>query len=630
MCGIAGIWDSEQQPSEDLIRQMTDSIAHRGPDGDGYYVKGAVALGHRRLAIIDLSDAGQQPMTNAGGDVVITYNGEIYNYRELRAELERLGYAFRSHSDTEVIIHGYEAWGEACVERLNGMFAFVIYDRRNESLFLVRDRLGVKPLYYYLDGGKLVFASELKAILAHPRVSRELDHEALGDFFSLNYVPPPRTPFKKIRQLEPGHLGILKNGELTTRQYWDVHFEKVNGHSARENQIIEELLHLVEHSVRQRLVADVPVGAFLSGGLDSSTVVHFMRQFATGPLKTFSVRFAEKSYDEGEYAWEMARLLETEHHEIFCEARDLSNLLKKSVWHADNLTADVSNVPILLVSQLASEHVKVVLSGDGGDEVFAGYPTYQADRLAGYYKRVPGWLRQGVVQPFVRALPASSAKLSLDYKARKFVEGAALSPARAHYTWRTIFSSDEKQNLLTREFAAAINGRSPAETWEELFAATGNISDMEKGFYSDYKTFLSGSILPKVDTMSMANSLEAREPLLDYQLVEYMARVPTALKMKGLTTKHLFKKAMSTVLPKRVVYRKKAGFHTPIAAWFRGELRSLVSEILSPENVRSSGLLNPDFVEQLKREHFEGRANHSYKIWGLMNFVVWMEHYAGS
>jgi asparagine synthase (glutamine-hydrolysing) len=628
MCGIAGIWDRDQHPSEDLIRRMTDCIAHRGPDGDGYYVEGPVAFGHRRLAIIDLSDAGRQPMTNETGEVVITYNGEIYNYRELRVELEQLGYAFRSHSDTEVIIHGYEAWGEACVERLNGMFAFVIYDRRDESLFLVRDRLGVKPLYYYLDGGKLVFASELKAILAHPRVSRELDHESLGDFFSLNYIPPPRTPFRKIRQLAPGHLGVLKNGELTTRQYWDVHFEKVNGNSAGENQIVEELLRLVENSVRQRLVADVPVGAFLSGGLDSSTVVHFMRKFATGPLKTFSVRFAEKSYDEGEYAWEMARLLETEHHEIFCEAKDLANLLKKSVWHADNLTADVSNIPILLVSQLAREHVKVVLSGDGGDEVFAGYPTYQADRLAAYYKRVPGWIRRGFVQPVVRALPASSAKLSLDYKARKFVEGAALSPARAHYTWRTIFSSDEKQSLLTRDFAAAINGRSPAETWEELFAFAEHISDMEKGFYSDYKTFLSGSILPKVDTMSMANSLEAREPLLDYQLVEYMARVPTSLKMKGLTTKHLFKKAMSSILPKRVVYRKKAGFHTPIATWFRGELRSLVSEILSPENVRSGGLLNPDYVERLKQEHFEGRANHSYKLWGLMNFVVWMEHYA--
>lgn len=607
---------------------MTGCLAHRGPDGDGYYLEGPVAFGHRRLSIIDLSAAGRQPMANDSGDVVITYNGEIYNYRELRAELEDLGYQFQSHTDTEVILRGYEAWGEACVERLNGMFAFVIYDRKNELLFLVRDRLGVKPLYYYLDEGKLIFASELKAILADGSVSREFDYESLGDFFSLNYIPPPRTPFQKIRQILPGHFGIWQNSSLKCRQYWDVNFDKVNANSSSENEIIPQLLELVKNSVSLRLVADVPVGAFLSGGLDSSTVVHFMRQFATGPLKTFSVRFAEKSYDEGDYAWEMARLLETEHHEIFCQARDLSNLLKKSVWHADNLTADVSNIPILLVSQLASEHVKVVLSGDGGDEVFAGYPTYQADRLAGYYKRVPGWLRNRVVEPAVRALPASSAKLSLDYKARKFVEGAGLSPARAHYTWRTIFTSDEKQDLLSRDFAAAINGRSPAETWEDLFASAKNISDMEKGFYSDYKTFLSGSILPKVDTMSMANSLEAREPLLDYQLVEYMAHVPTSLKMKGLTTKYLFKKAMSTILPERVVYRKKAGFHTPIASWFRGELRPLVDEILSPENILSRGMLNSAFVERLKREHFEGKANHSYKLWGLMNFGVWMDHYA--
>jgi asparagine synthase (glutamine-hydrolysing) len=628
MCGIAGVWDlNGEEVSVGVLKRMTDCISHRGPDGEGHYAEGPVGLGHRRLAIIDLSTAGHQPMANERGDLVITYNGEIYNFQELRVELEALGYRFQSRTDTEVVIHAYDQWGESCVNRFNGMFAFAIFDRKNQRLFLARDRLGVKPLYYYADARKLVFASEIKSILEYPGVPRDLDNEALADFFSLNYIPPPGTPFKHIRQIDPGHFGVWQGGQLTTRQYWDIHFENGNGGSLSEAQLIPELLEKVKESVRKRLVADVPIGAFLSGGLDSSTVVHFMRQFATGTLKTFSVRFSEKSYDEGEYAWEMARHLETEHHEIFCGPADMAALLLKSSWHADSLTADISNIPILLVSRLAQEHVKVVLSGDGGDEVFAGYPTYQADHLARYYKRLPGWIRRGLVQPLVHALPTSGAKLSFDYKARKFVEGAALSPARAHYTWRTIFTSEEKHSLLTNEFAAAIKEHLPEVTWEQLFATYPNMSDMDKGFYSDYKTFLSGSILPKVDSMSMAVSLEAREPLLDFELVEMMARVPASMKMKGLTTKYLFKKTMSTVLPKSVVYRKKAGFHTPIATWFRNDLRSLVAEILSNENVSQTRMLNPSYVERLKTEHFDGRANHSYKLWGLMNFVVWFNHY---
>jgi asparagine synthase (glutamine-hydrolysing) len=628
MCGIVGFCDLGQPASPGLLKRMTDLLTHRGPDGEGYFTDGPVGLGHRRLAIIDLSAAGYQPMANESGDVVIIYNGEIYNFQRVRTELEALGYRFRSRTDTEVVLHAYEEWGEHSLDHFNGMFAFAILDRKDGSLFLARDRLGVKPLYYYADKTKLVFASELKSILLYPGVSRELDSESLSNYFSLNYVPPPGTPFQSISQVEPGHFIVWKDGQLKSKKYWDVHFENGNGHSLREEQVIPELLESVKESVRKRLVSDVPVGAFLSGGLDSSTVVHFMRQFATGPLKTFSVRFSDKSYDEGAYAWEMARLLETEHHEIFCDAKDMAELLLKSVWHADSLTADISNIPILMVSRLASEQVKVVLSGDGGDEVFAGYPTYQADYLAAYYRRLPGWLRNRVVRPLVHALPTSGAKLSFDYKAKKFIEGAPLPPAQAHYTWRTIFSSDEKDLLLTKEFAAAIKEPLPEETWERLFAAYPDISDMDKGFYADYKTFLSGSILPKVDTMSMANSLEAREPLLDYELVELMARVPASLKMKGLTTKHLFKKAMSTVLPKQIVYRKKAGFHTPIASWFRQDLRPLVKEILSEEKLRSTRMLNAGYVERLKTEHFAGQANHSYKLWGLMNFIVWFDHYA--
>ena len=627
MCGISGVAVTTGSIDAGAARRMADVLSHRGPDDDGIYLDSHAALGHRRLSIIDLSADAHQPMSNEDGTLWLIYNGEIYNYAEIADDLRSRGHTFRSRTDSEVIIHGFEEWGDECLQKLNGMFAFALWDKTAQRLVLGRDRLGVKPLYYYADASKIVFGSELKAILSYPGVTRDLDHAALDDYFSLNYVVPPKTPFRDIKQVEPGHLLNWEKGKYTQKKYWDVRFQPANGHAPKERDLVPEVFELLKECVRKRLVADVPVGAFLSGGLDSSAVVYFMRQFATGPLKTFSVRFADKSYDEGTYALEVAKLLGTDHHEVFCTAEDMASLIEKSVYHADNLTADISNVPMYMVSRLARQHVTVVLSGDGGDEVFGGYPIYQADRLASYYRRVPAWLRNGMVQPLVHALPASSNKLSLDYKARKFVEGAALSPARAHYTWRTIFTPDEKLNLYSRDFAVATEGHLPHETWSQLFAANPDISDMEKGFYSDYKTFLSGSILPKIDTMSMASSLEAREPLLDYELVEYMARVPLEFKLKGLTTKYLFKKAMSSVLPERIVYRKKAGFHTPLAGWFRKELRSLVEDVLSKEKVTATQVLDSNYVERLKQEHHSGQANHSYKIWGLMNFMIWCNHF---
>ena len=627
MCGINGVVLTRGQVDSKGLKRMRDALTHRGPDDAGLYLNGSVGLGHRRLAIIDLSADGAQPMRNEDGTLWLVYNGEIYDYAILREELKQRGHVFRSGTDSEVIIHAFEEWREGCLHRFNGMFAFALWDEKDQRLFVARDRLGVKPLFYYQDTEKLVFGSELKAILQYPGVATDADDEALSDYFSLNYIPPPRTPFRNIRSLPPGHYLSWEGGQSKERKYWDVHFERQNGHPKKEENSPEELLEHIGNAVRKRLVADVPLGAFLSGGLDSSAVVYFMRRFIQQPLKTFSVRFEDPSYDEGPYAREMAQFLHTDHYEVFCKPNDLTTLLEETVRHADNLTADLSNVPLYLVSRLAVEHVKVVLSGDGGDEAFVGYPIYQADKWADHYRHLPAWLHRFVVRPMVHALPASTAKMSLEYKARKFVEGARLPPAQAHFSWRSIFTEEEKSALFTNDFAASVRSHQSADIWGDLFSECSDVSYMEKGLYSDYKTFLAGSILPKVDTMSMANSLEARTPFLDYELVEFMAKVPTALKMRGFKTKYLFKQAMGSVLPKHIVHRKKAGFHTPLSGWFRRELRGWVDEVLSAENVSSTRRLNVAYVDRLKAEHFQGRSNHAFKLWGLMNFVVWHNTY---
>jgi len=622
MCGIVGAIHLREQPIEArLIEQMANVLTHRGPDDAGVFVDGQVGLGHRRLKIIDLSSAGHQPMSNKDETIWITFNGEIYNFLELRNELERSGKSFASRSDTEVVVQAYEEWGQQCVERFNGMFAFGLWDSRRKKLVLMRDRLGVKPLFYYLDEEKLLFASEIKAILQYPQVNSELDHSAIYDYISLNYVPSPKTPFTHIRSLLPGHLLTVQDGRIKVEKYWDLHFDQAD-QTRTEAEYIEAMIDLIQDSVSHRLVSDVPLGAFLSGGIDSSAIVYFMKQSGHAPLKTFNVRFKESSYDEGPYARVAARYVGTAHHEITCTAEDFRNLLETIAWHADNLTADLSMVPMYLVAKLAREKVTVVLSGDGGDELFGGYLTYQADLLARYYRQLPRWLRQ-VARPIAAALPSSSRKESFDYKLRKFIEGADFPPDKAHYTWRTIFSDHEKLQVLSPDFLETVQDQDSADCYRKQFADAKASSEMDKIFYSDFKVFLADSILAKVDSMTMANSLEAREPLLDYRLVELSARIPASMKIKGLDTKHIFKKAMAPHLPRSIVSRRKEGFHTPMAHWFRSELRPFVNEVLCGENLRPMGMFNLPYIEEMKRQHFDGVRNHAYKLWGLMNLVAW-------
>ncbi len=625
MCGILGVIQLDQRGVEPRhLERMAGVLRHRGPDDAGVFVHGSVGLGHRRLKIIDLSAAARQPMGNEDGTIWVTYNGEIYNFVELRDELLRRGHIFASRSDSEVIVHAYEEWGERCVERFNGMFAYALWDGREGRLLLVRDRLGVKPLFYYVDEDKLLFASEIKAILQYPHVDTALDSSAVYDYFSLNYVPAPKTPFARVRALLPGHWLAVHDGQIKLVQYWDIAFS--NSHrTGRGEEYIEQILELLQDAVRRRLVADVPLGAFLSGGIDSSAITFFMKRLGHTSLKTFNVRFPERTYDEGPYARLAAQHARTDHHEVTCTAGDLRNLLETIAWHADNLTADISMLPMYLVARLARQHVTVVLSGDGGDELFGGYLTYQADVLARYYRLLPAWVRTGLLRPLVAALPASTRKQSFDYKLGKFLEGAGLPAIEGHYVWRTIFSDREKEELLSREFLETVKETDTAGCYRRHFANAKAVSMMDKIFYADFKVFLADSILAKVDSMTMAHSLEAREPLLDYRLVELAATIPHGLKIRGLETKRIFKQAMKPFLPRPIVFQAKKGFHSPLAEWFREELRSFVDDVLSPGNLRALGMFNIPRIDTLKHRHFHGQENNAFKLWGLMNFVAWHE-----
>ena len=625
MCGITGIWrlDGQLVDRETLV-SMRNQLTHRGPDDSGVYVDSSLGFGHTRLSIIDLSSSGHQPMGNESGDLWVVFNGEIYNFQTLRIELEELGHRFRSKTDTEVVLHAYEQWGTDCVCRLNGMFALALWDRNKKTLWLARDRLGVKPLFYYLDDHQLVFGSEIKSILKATDIDRNLNWQSVGDFLSMNFVPPPDTPFRRIKALLPGHH-ILHNGQgLKITQYWNLQFRHREKCTEVEHQ--ERVRAKLEECVRKRLVADVPVGAFLSGGLDSSAVVYFLRKLGANPLKTFNVAFNESSYDESSFAALVSRKLSTEHFEVRCGPADLQRNFDNLVRHSDHLGADNSNLAMYLVSKLAGEHVKVVLTGDGGDEIFGGYPTYQADVLLKSYQRLPAAIRDSLKWLAIR-IPQSTRKLSWQFKMKRFVEGAQFSAAKAHYWWRVIFSDFEKPKLILPEFQNLVMAKDSADTYVHYYENVDVDDELQRSFYSDIKVFLSGSILGKVDTMTMAHSVEGRSPFLDYEMVELAAGIPSSLKVKGTGTKYILKRVMRDLLPKEIVVRNKSGFNLPLGKWFREDLREFVDDVLNEEALRKVAFLNWGFVERMKQEHFSGSHNHDYRLWGLMSLVRWMEIY---
>jgi asparagine synthase (glutamine-hydrolysing) len=623
VCGIAGVFNREGGPVEPAwLSAMAATLCHRGPDADGFWTDDGVGFAHRRLSVIDVSEAGRQPMGSEDGRIQVCYNGEIYNFDDIRTELIARGHRFRSRTDTEVIAHAWEEWGVRSIGRFNGMFAFAVWDRAARRLWLVRDRLGVKPLYYAAIGTRLVFGSEIKALLAIPGVPRTIDPVALDAFLALNYVPGPRTIWQDVQQLPPGHVLTASADWLATEPYWDVHFgrDRVSDRA----RTIDEIRSLCDDAVRLRLVSDVPLGAFLSGGLDSSAVVHFMRPRHAGPLHTFSVRFDEQSFDEGPFAALVARTYDLTHHEVVCQARDVSDCLDRLVFHADAPVADISMVPMYRLAEATRQHVTVVLSGDGGDEVFGGYATYHADRVAQVWRALPRWFRERLVRPVVDALPASSGKMSLDYALRQFVSGAGEAPEKAHYSWRTICAAEERAALLRRDVReAAAREQAPEAPFLAAYLASGATDLMDRLFYVDVKTFLADSILPKVDRTTMAFGLEARTPWLDYRLVELGARIPWRWKLRGRDTKVIFKDAMRGLVPDPIVRRTKAGFHAPLAAWFRGPLQPLMRDVLSPASLAVLPELQPAPVQAMMDAHVAGRANHAFKLWGLVTLVRW-------
>lgn len=601
---------------------MIDSLEHRGPDDRGHFITGEsprVGLGHCRLAVIDTSTAGHEPMSNEDESVWLTYNGEIYNFPILRKELEQKGHRFTSRTDAEVVIHSYEQFGERCLDRFRGDFAFALWDSRRKRLFLARDRIGVKPLYYYFKDGLFIFATELKAILKYPGISKKIDAAGLSDFLTYEFIPHPGTMFGEIKKPPPGHYMMVANGALHQRRYWEIGY---NVRPRSEEEVCEGLVDVLGESVKMRLISDVPLGAFLSGGLDSSTLVALMSRAGEGEVKTFSIGFEEKSYNELSYARCAAEAFGTKHKEFIIKPQAV-DLFDKLIYHLDDPIADFSIFPTYLVSKLARDYVKVVLSGDGGDETFAGYDTYIAHRMAEGFGGIAGLLGKPPVRNILSALPPSSKKKGIINRLKRYSEGLALPGALRHFRWMVFLSQREKEFLFTEEFLEMLRGVPPYGSVIRHFDSAVTGDDLSKLMYTDLKTYLIDDGCVKVDRMSMAASLEVRVPILDHKVVEYMATVPPEMKLKGLDTKYILRKAFSDILPDKILNRGKEGFSIPIKNWLKTELKPMMLDLLSERSIRDRGYFKPESVTRLIREHLENRENHSHRLWALMVFEKW-------
>lgn len=622
MCGIVGYMDTRGlRPIEtSLLRRMNDTLTHRGPDGDGIHIEPGIGLAHRRLSIIDL-DGGKQPLFNEDLSVAVTFNGEIYNFQELMTELQRLGHVFRSRCDTEVIVHAWEEWGQRCVDRFNGMFAFAIWDRNQETLFIARDRLGIKPLHYaLLSDGRFLFASELKALTAHPDVTRKIDEEAVEEFFTFGYVPDPKTIYSSVRKLEPGSCMALRRGSAipSPHVYWDVPlYEEAADWS--ESRSSELLLAELAASVRRQLVSDVPLGAFLSGGIDSSAVVAMMRRNEVERVLTCSIGFNEKEYDESIYADLVACALMTDHRRETVEAGDYG-LLDELVKAYDEPFADSSAIPTFRVCALARRHVTVALSGDGGDENFIGYRRYRYFALE---ERLRARLPLAVRRSAFGALGSMYPKLDW---APRFLRGKttfqalARSSPHAYLHAVSVCTQEERQKLFSRDFRKRLGGYTSDHVFSRILSGKQFADPLRMAQYLDFKTYLPGDILTKVDRASMAHSLEVRVPILDHLFVELAAKIPTELKLKGSEGKYILKKSLEGLLPGKVLHREKMGFAVPLERWFRGSLSGRLSDTIAGEHLKGSGYFDADQLSQVIEAHRTGRRNYSAMLWSLVMF----------
>ncbi|MDQ3635075.1 MAG: asparagine synthase (glutamine-hydrolyzing) [Acidobacteriota bacterium] len=630
MCGIAG-WanlNSDKPPlfgDEVILNSMCNRMRHRGPDSEGLWVGTGVALGMRRLAIIDLK-TGEQPVWNEDKSVVAIMNGEIYNFQELKKGLEECGHKFISQTDTEVIPHLYDELGEDFLDVLNGMFAIALWDTRSKKLILARDRFGEKPLYYGIFNDKLYFASEPKVLLAHPEINPNINLEALQHYLSYDYVPAPLSIFEGIYKLPAAHKLIWKNGEFETSRYWNLSFQK-DEKKPSVNEASEKLRELLSESVKLRLISDVPLGVLLSGGVDSSAVAAYAAQHSTQKVKTFSIGFEEDSFDESKYAREVATHLGTEHFEERLSVETAGNLITEIGNWLDEPLSDGSLLPTFLLSRFVRKHVTVALGGDGGDEIFAGYPMYYGHKMAKVYDAIPRFVRSGVIEPIVNNLSVSTDNLSFDYKAKRFVSSANYDQVERHHSWFGSFSKEEKQKLLGKNLKSAIKNLDVYESARKLLINCDAEDEIEQMQYLDMNFYLAEDILTKVDRASMAVSLEVRAPFLDHHVAEYAASLPLEYKLKGKTTKYILKKAVNDLLPKSIAKRPKKGFGIPIAKWLKGDLNPLLHDMLSSERLIQQGFFDDKFVQKLISEHEQGNANNYKQLWTLLVFQLWYENF---
>ncbi len=625
MCSIAGIFDPAAQRPIDraLLERMNEVQFHRGPDEGGIHLEPGVGLAHRRLSIIDLS-SGQQPMYNADRSVVIVYNGEVYNFPELTRELQELGYQFRTHCDTEAILHAWEAWGEECVHRLRGMFAFAVWDRNRRCLFLARDRLGIKPLHWaLLPDGRLIFGSELKALTCDPALSREIDPTAVEDYFTFGYVPDPKTIYAGARKLEPGHWLRLEQGAREPRieRYWDISFSRLG--ELEESAALEQLVPQLEEAVRIRMVAEVPLGAFLSGGVDSSSVVAMMSRLQQEPVNTCAIGFDVKQFDESDYARQVAQQYGCNHFEETVDPEDFS-LVSKLAGLYDEPYADSSAMPTYRVCELARKRVTVALSGDGGDELFAGYRRY---KLHMFEERLRSLLPLSVRRPLFGFLGTVYPKADWAprvFRAKTTFQGLARSSVEAYLHTVSIFSDEQRRRLFTPEMRRELGGYDAIEVFNRHAERYDNDDPLALTQYLDIKTYLPGDILTKVDRASMAHSLEVRVPLLDHHFVEWTTGIASALKLRGRQGKYIFKKSLEPHLPDEILYRNKMGFAVPLAKWFRGPLKERIREAVTGPRLLDTGWFEADYLAHLLDAHQSGRRDYSSPLWTLLMFDAFM------
>ena len=626
MCGIVGIVRHDEHSVDPAtLARMCEAIHHRGPDEDGFYQRPSVGMAMRRLAIIDLK-GGQQPIHNQDRTAWIVFNGEIYNYLELREKLEKLGHKFHTNCDTEAIIHAYDRYGADCPKHLRGMFAFAIWDEAKQELFLARDRVGKKPLLYArTPSGEFVFGSEFQALLQHPGVSRDIQPEAIHYYLSFMCVPAPLTAYRAIRKLEPGHsLRYTRDGEIHIERYWMPDFNRKEKWT--EEEAGERAVELLRDAVRVRLMSEVPLGAFLSGGVDSSAVVALMSEASSKPVKTFSIGFEEQDFSELHHARRVAEHVGAEHHE-FIVRPDAMEVLPTLVQHYGEPYADSSAIPTYYVARETRWHDTVALNGDGGDECFAGYERYAAMRLAETYHRMPGAVRGALIEPAVALLPASELRRSRVRSLKRFVHAASLPPVERYLRWVSVFDAEAKEDLYTDEFYAQMQEHRAADFLSPWFARANGAGVVDAALLADTMTYLPNDLLVKVDIASMAVSLEARSPFLDHHVIEFAASLPEQLKLRGRTTKYLLKQILKKLLPAENLKRSKMGFGVPIGHWFRGEMRAFLQQTLLSEKSLGRGLFKPATVKRLVEDHTASRRDYSHQLWTLLMLELWFERF---